>query len=207
VLIAIVLTTVIYVAVSLVVVGTVLPAAVAKYKEYVLAVAAKPSLGRAGFTLVAVAAMLSAASAINATLFGAARLAGVMARDEALPRVFSLKERTRDIPWVGLVVISGASLVFVNLGNLTVISSFASATFLLIFASINLAALRLRRKIGGGIALPLAGFVLTAGSALALARYLWVSSPESLMWIGGAYVAVAVAELLFSERRLFRRYI
>ncbi len=204
-MLAIAATAVIYVTVSLVVVGTVLPDAVARYKEYVLAVAARPSLGHAGFALVAVAAMLSAASAINATLFGAARLAGVMAQDHALPTVFSLKERTRDIPWVGLVAITAATLAFVNLGDLTIISSFASATFLLIFAAVNLAALRLRRRIGIGIAAPLAGFLLSAGSALALAGYLWMSSGWSLLWIGGAYLAVAATELLFSRRRLFPR--
>ena len=202
VLLAIGLTTLIYVLVSLVVVGTVLPATVERYKEYVLAVAAGPSLGHAGFMLVAIAAMLSASSAINATLFGAARLAEVMAQDHALPRVFTLKQQTRDIPWVSLLAITSASIAFVNFGSLTIISSFASATFLLIFAAINLAALRLRSRIGCRMTVPLAGMILSGGSALALAGYLWTSSRTSLMWICSAYAAVAAAELLFSRRRL-----
>ena len=97
VILAIVITTVIYVGVSLVALGNLSPDQVAQDKEYVLAVAARPTLGNFGFVLIGVAALMSTASAINATLFGAARLAMVMAADHALPRVFSLRERTRDM--------------------------------------------------------------------------------------------------------------
>jgi amino acid transporter len=90
-----------------------------------LAIAAKPFLGHAGFVLIGIGVLLSTASAINATLFGTARLGKVMAQEKALPQAFSLKERTRDIPWVSLCIISGITLVFVNLGDLAVISSFA----------------------------------------------------------------------------------
>jgi amino acid transporter len=205
IMIAIAVTTAIYIGVSLVVVGTTLPAEVERYKEYVLAVAAQPFLGRAGFTLVAVAALFSTSSAINATLFGASRLARIMAAENALPRAFSMKEKTRDVPWVGLLVISGATLVLVNLGNLTVISSFASGTFLLIFFAINLAAFRLRARIGLGAALPLAGCVMSLGSWLALGWYLERTAPDTLVWIGVTYAGVIGAELLFSKRRLLLR--
>lgn len=100
-------------------------------------------------------AVLSTASAINATLFGTARLGMVMARDQALPHVFSLRERTKDIPWVSLCIISALAIIFVSLGNLEIISSFASSTFLLIFVCINLAAFLLRDKIGLHAAVPL----------------------------------------------------
>ncbi len=46
---------------------------------------ARPFFGQAGFTLIAIAAMLSTASAINATLYGAARLRYCIARDGELP--------------------------------------------------------------------------------------------------------------------------
>ncbi len=63
-----------YVLVALVTVGNLAVDKIVAAKDYALAEAARPFLGQAGFTLIAVAAMLSTASAINATLYGAARL-------------------------------------------------------------------------------------------------------------------------------------
>ena len=202
ILISIIVTTTIYVLVSLVSVGSLSTEVIDEYKEYALAVAARPFLGQAGYLLIGLGALLSTASAINATLFGTARLGKVMARDEALPRVFSHRERTRDIPWVSLCVITAMTLLFVNLGDLTMISSFASATFLMIFAAINLAALRLRARIGIAPALPLAGLTLAFASWLVLGGYLWLHDREALSGVGLSYLAIATAEFLFSERRL-----
>ncbi len=192
---------VIYILVSLVAVGNLLPAEIDKYKEYALAVAAKPFLGSAGFVLIGLGALLSTASAINATLFGTARLGKVMAEDGALPHAFSVRERTRDIPWVSLCIISGITLLFVNLADLTAISSFASSTFLLIFASINLSAFRLRQRVGINALMPLAGIGLTVSSWLVLNAYLWQQNRASMLWIGLFYLGTAILEILFSFTR------
>lgn len=205
ILISVIVTTVIYILVSLVAVGNLTPQEIATAKEYALAEAARPFLGQAGFLLIGLGALLSTASAINATMFGTARLGKVMAQEKDLPRVFSMRERTRDVPWASLLILTVATLVFVNLGNLTVISSFASAAFLLIFASVNLAALRLRRRIGIDWLPPLAGFVLSFASWLVLGLYLWQHHRRNLEWIILSYLVVAAAEHLFSERRLLRR--
>ena len=195
----------IYVLVSLVAVGNLLPAEITKYKEYALAVAAKPFLGNAGFQLIGLAALFSTASAINATLFGTARLGMIMATEKDLPVAFSLRRSENNIPWFSLITITAITLLFVNTTNLTIISSFASSTFLLIFALINLSAWRLRKKTAGKAFLPLTGLVLSMISWLALITYLWASNRESLLWIGALYLVVIAAEILFSQRRwLFR---
>ena len=137
--------------------------------------------------------------AINATLFGTARLGMVMAQEKALPTVFSHKERGTDIPWVSLLSITGPALLFVNTTDLAIISSFASSTFLLIFAAINLSALRLRHRIGLRWFLPLVGLLLSMTSWLMLVGYLWSTDPSSLLWIVGFYAVVIVFELLRSE--------
>jgi len=202
---SITITIAIYVLVSLVAVGNLLPAEITKYKEYALAVAAKPFLGNAGFQLIGLAALFSTASAINATLFGTARLGMIMATEKALPVAFSLRRCENNIPWFSLITITAITLLFVNTTNLTIISSFASSTFLLIFALINLSAWRLRKKTAGKAFLPLTGLVLSMISWLALIGYLWASNRESLLWIGTLYLAVIAAEILFSQRRwLFR---
>jgi amino acid transporter/ubiquinone/menaquinone biosynthesis C-methylase UbiE len=196
------ITVLIYILVSLVAVGNLLPAEIVKYEEYALAVAAKPFLGQAGFLLIGIAALLSTASAINATLFGTARLGMAMAQEQALPKAFSLKERHKDIPWLSLVLITAAALLFVNTANLTIISSFASATFLLIFSAINLSALRLRKRLGIAPLAPLLGLILSSSCWIILIAFLWQTDKQSLSWISGFYLLVIAAELLYSERRL-----
>ena len=202
---SIAITIAIYVLVSLVAVGNLLPDEISRYKEYALAVAAKPFLGHAGFLLIGLAALFSTASAINATMFGTARLGMVMANKAALPKAFGFKRKQNNIPWVGLVAITLATLVFVNLANLSIISSFASSTFLLVFAAINLSAWRLRKSIGGNPILSISGLVLSLASWLALVIYLWNTDTQNLLWIGVTYLSVIIAELMFSQRRILLR--
>jgi len=83
----------IYVSVSVAVVGNLDIQAIVRAKDYALAEEAKPFLGTFGFRLIAVGALFSTASAINATLFGAANVSYMIARHGELPRVFSLKLR------------------------------------------------------------------------------------------------------------------
>ncbi len=202
---SIAVTIAIYILVSLVAVGNLLPDEIQKYKEYALAVAAKPFLGQAGFLLIGLAALFSTASAINATMFGTARLGMIMAHERALPRAFGFRRKQNNIPWVSLVIITVLTLVFVNVANLTIISSFSSSTFLLIFALINLSAWRLRKKTGGGGALALTGLLLSLASWIALIGYLYQDDAKNLLWIGLSYLAVILAELLFSQRGLLHR--
>lgn len=203
------ITVVIYVLVSLVAVGNLTLDEVQQYKEYVLAVAAKPMLGQAGFLLIGLAALLSTASAINATMFGTARLGMEMAVGQALPKLFSRRSPVNHIPWVSLLAITLITLAFVNTANLTIISSFASSTFLLIFAAINLSAWKLRKTINPQASrwqaeiLPLTGVVLSLLSWATLMIYLWQSARDSVIWIGVTYAAIIVLELAFSQRALW----
>jgi len=198
--VSIMITLIIYIFVALVAVGNLTPEEINKYKEYALAVAAEPALGEFGFLLIGLGALLSTSSAINATMFGTARLGMVMAQEEELPKAFSYTARTKPIPWVSLLIITAVTLVFVNIADLTIISSFASSTFLLIFIAINLSALRLRRTIHAKAWIPALGLILASGSWVVLMWYLWQHEPESLGQIGVFYAVVVIAELVFSKR-------
>ncbi len=199
--IAILATTAIYVIVATVALGNLSSSQIQRDQEYVLAVAARPTMGQFGFVLIGIAALLSTASAINATLFGAARLAMVMASEHALPRLFSFRERTRDVPWVSLLALTAMSLAFALAAPLEIISSFASATFLLIFFVINLAAWRTRRRIGLAPIWPISGALLTAISFALLMVRSYAIAPLSLLWIGGFYAAAIAVEAVLTLRR------
>ena len=201
IVIAVVCTTVIYIVVALAALGNLTPAQIQHDQEYVLAVAARPTLGQAGFVLIGIAALLSTASAINATLFGAARLAMVMAREHALPQVFALQSRTRPVPYIALLGLTGLALAFALTAPLAAISGLASATFLLIFAAVNFSALRLAKRIGLSPLVPFTGGVLATAS---LGVLLWHDLQEdrpSLYLLLAVYGGVVALEVVLSSRR------
>ena len=207
IVIAIVLTTIIYIVVAVAALGNLTPAQIQHDQEYVLAVAARPTLGQAGFVLIGIAALLSTASAINATLFGAARLAMVMARERALPQMFALRDRTRDVPYVALLALTGLSLAFALAAPLAAISGLASATFLLIFAAVNFAALRLARQIGLSPLVPFAGGTLATASLGMLLWHDWQSDQPSLYLLLAVFGTVVVIEIALTVRRGQRSHV
>ena len=89
---------VLYLLVAIVTVGTQPVEKIVEAKDYALAEAARPSLGQTGFLLIAIAAMLSTASAINATVYGAARLSYTIAKDGELPTVLEKKSLFPEFP-------------------------------------------------------------------------------------------------------------
>ena len=131
---------VLYVLVALVAVGNLTPATIAQ-RDYALAAAARPFLGSAGFKLIAVAAVVSTASAINATLYGAAKFTYLMAHDGELPERLGTPIWNRPIG--GLIATTLGTLVIVNTIDIEGISLMGSAGFLIVFAAVNLAAARL----------------------------------------------------------------
>lgn len=201
IVIAIVLTTIIYILVAIAALGNLTPTQIQQDQEYVLAVAARPTLGQAGFVLIGIAALLSTASAINATLFGASRLAMVMARERALPKVFAWQERDRPVPYVALLTLTGLSLAFALVARLAAISGFASATFLVIFAAVNFSALRLAKQIGLAPVIPLAGGTLATLSLAVLLWHDWQVDRLSLYLLLAVYCTVIALEVVLSMRR------
>lgn len=179
---------VIYVLVAIVTVGTLPIDAIVGAKDYALAEAARPSLGQLGFILIAIAAMLSTASAINATVYGAARLSYVIAKDGELPQI--LEKKTWGKPVDGLLITSGVTLLIANLTNISSMSTMGSAGFLLIFAAVNAANVMLAKKTGSLRTLSIIGVVLCLS---ALGSLVWDtgSSTPGQLWFLFAMLGMA----------------
>jgi amino acid transporter len=137
---------VLYVAVAAVTVGNLSLAQIAGARDYALAEAARPFMGQGGFALIGVAALLSTASAINATLYGAARVSYIIAKEGELPAF--LEHKIWRKPIEGLLLTALATLLVANLFDLGSIALMGSAGFLLIFAAVNGANLVLGRRSG-----------------------------------------------------------
>jgi amino acid transporter len=185
-----------YVAVAAVTVGNLPLSDIIAHKEYALAVSARPFLGQAGFTLIAVAALLSTASAINATLYGAARISYVIARDGELPQV--LERKIWRGPLEGLFLTSAAALFMANLFNLERISMMGSAGFLLIFAAVNGANWRLSARTGSSRWLAGAGLAACLGALAGLVMEQLRTQPK------GIFVLVIMVALSFAVEGGYR---
>ena len=130
-----------YILVATVTVGTLDISKIVAARDYALAASARPFLGQTGYTLIALAALLSTSSAINATLYGAARVSFVIAKDGELPEIFERRVWRR--PVGGLLLTAVLALFVANAFDLSRISLLGSAGFLLLFAAVNLASFRL----------------------------------------------------------------
>ena len=126
---------ILYGLISLVTVGNLSVSAIVGARDYALAESARPFLGSFGFVLIAIAALLSTSSAINATLYGAARISYIIAKEGELPQI--LEKKVWHHPIEGLLVTAAVTLIIANSLDLSSISMMGSAGFLLIFAAVN----------------------------------------------------------------------
>jgi len=189
---------VLYVLVSVVTVGNLSVDKIVSSKDYALAEAARPFLGSTGFTLIAVAALLSTASAINATLYGTSRVSYIIAKEGELPEI--LEKKMWNKPLEGLFITAGLTLIAANLLDLESISMMGSAGFLLIFAAVNASAYRLRDKAGVSVPVALAGVVACLG---ALGALVWTTALEEPWKLG---VLVGMVAVSFSLEWVYRHY-
>ncbi len=200
---AVVFVIILYVLIAVVTVGTLPADKIVAAKDYALAEAAKPFLGEKGFLLIAIAAMLSTASAINATIYGAARLSYIIAKDGELPDF--LERKTWNEPMGGLIITSLSTLLLANLVNLSSMSTMGSAGFLLIFAAVNAANAVLASKTGSRAWLAWTGAVLCLGALVTLLWQTAIRSPHELwilfVMIGISFTIEAVFRLT-TERKI-----
>jgi len=168
-----------YILIAIISVGTVPEAQLLEAKDYALAIAAKPALGQVGFTIVAIAALLATFSAINATIYGNARLGYIIATEGELPKLLS-KEK-REIPFMGIIAILGLSLLLANSINLDAIAIIGSASFLLIFFIVNLSAYKLREEISANKFILILSMSATFLALITLMYHTYSSNPKAIL--------------------------
>jgi hypothetical protein len=182
---------ILYILVSIVAVGNLALDKIVTAQDYALAEAAKPFLGQFGFVLIAIAALLSTSSAVNATLYGSARISYIIAKEGQLPPV--LDKKVWNKPVEGLFIVAGLTLLVANLFDVTSISTMGSAGFLLIFAAVNYANFRLYKRTGGNRVIAMLGAVVCMVALGALVWETLQTNPANI-WVlvvmGGAAFAI-----------------
>ena len=139
---------------------------------------------------MAISALLATFSAINATIYGSARLGFALAKDGELPEVLEVTEWQQ--PAAGVLTVGGLSLVMANTIDLTSIAIIASAGFLLIFAVTNAAAVKLAGETGGRRWISVLASLACVAALGTLLVQSYHDSPASL-WLFLAFIGVAFA--------------
>jgi amino acid transporter len=139
------ITTVLYIAISLGVFGSLTVDEVIKYGPTAVAEAARPALGQAGFTIMSIAALLATSSSVNATLYASVGLTGALTEVGQFPPIFGARSPLGKHG--GLVITVLATLVLVIFFNLSTIASVGSAVSLCVFVMVAIAGFRLRTEI------------------------------------------------------------
>ncbi|HEX5163854.1 MAG TPA: APC family permease, partial [Thermomicrobiales bacterium] len=87
------ITATIYILIAIGVFGTLTVTQVIDYGETAIAEAARPTLGDAGFYIMAIVALLSTAGATNATLYASSNLTNMLASEGLFPEFFGSRSR------------------------------------------------------------------------------------------------------------------
>lgn len=192
-----------YILIAVITVGTVPEAKLMVAKDYALAVAAEPAMGKVGFTIVAIAALLATFSAINATIYGNARLGYILAKDGVLPDRLDMEEH--GIPVVGVVLTVLLSLIIANSIDLTEIATIASSGFLLIFIIVNISAYKLRYETGANIFIVIIACLLSGAALTTLLIHTFSTNTRTIV----LFLLFIVVSLFFelSYGRLKRQHV
>jgi len=202
---AVITVIIIYVIVSIVAVCNLTYEQVEKYQDYALAIAAEPFLGKAGFILIGIAAVLSTASAINATLYGSARVSYMVAKFGALPKEVSKKVWKNGTE--GLLIISIITIFFAILFNIENISIAGSLGFLIVFSAVNYANFKLYKETKSNRWISLIAFLLCITSIVVLIIYNLKHNPDNLVSSSLVIIGAGLFELLYKTRNRLAKYI
>jgi amino acid transporter len=193
------ITTVLYILISIGVFGTLTVEEVIAYGETALAEAARPVLGDAGFAMMAIAALLATSSSITANMYGAAGLTSKLAGTRQFPPVFGQRAivgGTRGLTITALIII-----VLANLVDLTAIASLGSVVALVIFLMVALAGMKLRSETGSRSWVIVTAIVATATVLIIFLIQTLRTEPETFVAMVVVLALSIALEFLWSAMR------
>jgi len=189
---AILLVMVLYVAVALTVFGNLSAKEVVEAQDYALAAAARTAFGATGFTIMALAALLSTSSAINASLYAVTNVTYQLARLGELPCKFGQPvAHSRQ----GLVISSAAIMIMAVFFDLSSIAAIGAVSMLIIHMIVHVGHLRLLDKTGASLLMVVAAIAANLGAIVLSAIYLSKNRPSILLWIAGFFLIAFMLEM------------
>jgi amino acid transporter len=198
--IAIGLATLIYVAVSIGVFGTLTVPEVIAAGPTAIAVAAQPVLGDAGYWLMTVTALFATAGATNSGLYPATGLSDHLVSTGQFPTAMGRRLGGR-APF-GLIALAIAIVVVVVVFDLSAVASIGSAVALVIFGLVTIGHLRIIDLTGARRSILLLALATVGVTLLTFTVTTLVQEPASIATLGIILALSVVLDLVWSRRRV-----
>lgn len=165
-------------------------------KDYALAEAAEPALGRVGLYLTVGLALVATASGVIASIFAVSRMLAMLTDMKLIPHShFGMPGTIRDHTLVYTVVIAGAMTIFLDLSR---IASLGAFFYLVMDILIHWGVLRnLREDIGARTSILLTAIALDVVVLGAFAALKWQSDPLIVVIALVGMIAVFLFERVF----------
>jgi amino acid transporter len=197
------LATTVYVAVALGVFGTLTVDEVIESGGTALAVAAEPTLGRAGYWLMSVTALFATAGATNAGLYPASGLCEQMATIGQFPP--AMGHRLAGRAGAGLLLTAAIAIVLAVGFDLSAIASIGSVIALLVFGLVSVGHLRVRRETGARASILLLAIASTVVVLVSFIATTLVEEPGTMVALLVILVLSVVADLGWKRSRVRAR--
>jgi len=191
---------VLYVAISIAVLGNLPLSEIIKAKEYALAEAAKPIFGELGFKIMSVVALISATSAINATLYAVTEISYTLAKKGELPKIYEYNVFNS---YEGLLISTAIIIPMILFFNLSEVTTVASLSVLIIQAVVHYGHIKLTNQTGANKLLVFLAFVLMVFVVIASLYYNAKTDRTIVYYLIGAFVIAFLMEFIL--RKVFKR--
>ena len=198
-LVALGVTTLLYISLALVLLSDVSALELEKYADTAVAQAASPLLGHVGYVIVVIGALLATASAINANLFAVFNIMDNMGSERELPKLMN-KPLWRQSTWGNIIVVVLIMLMTAAL-NLGSLASVASATFLICYLAVFVVAIRLRHDIHASLPILIVGTLVTLLVIVGFIYSLWSQGSRALIWIIGALLLSLIVAMVMKRNK------
>ena len=198
-LVAIGVTTLLYISLALVLLSDVSALELEKYADTAVAQAASPLLGHVGYVIVVIGALLATASAINANLFAVFNIMDNMGSERELPKLMN-KSLWRHSTWGNIIVVVLIMLMTAAL-NLGSLASVASATFLICYLAVFVVAIRLRHDIHASLPILIVGTLVMLLVIVGFIYSLWSQGSRALIWIIGSLLLSLIVAMVMKRNK------
>ena len=195
-ILAILIVMILYVATSIAVLGNLPLDEVIKAKDYALALAAKPVFGELGFKIMAIAALISTASAINATLYAVTQISYVLAKEGNLPEIYEYNVFNSN---EGLIISTILIIPMILFFNLAQITSAAAISMLIIQAIVHLGHLKVINKTNANKTLIILAFISMILVAILASYYNYKHSPIVVWYLIGIFIGGFIVEAILRK--------
>ncbi len=195
-----------YVLTAIAVIGNLPLSEVIKAKDYALAEAAKPIFGDIGFKIMAAVALISATSAINASLYAATQISYQLAKKGELPEIYEYNvfNSTEGLIVSALLIVP--MILFLNLGE---IATIASIVVLIIQGFVHLGHLKKIKETNANIILIILATIGTFGAAIFALLYSAHKNPQIILYVIASFIGAFLLELILrvTTKRIIKKQI